>query len=162
MSGVGEAWGGAVRHDALSGFTGPLTLTLVEDERERAILRDGRCQWRLSRPLAFDVGREGSGETITAPTDFVTDLASIPVPFRDLLPPDGPWAKAAVVHDFLYFTGGSGAFGSGCYISRSKSYSRAEADEVLRQAMSAVGVPNLKAQLIYWAVRLGGAGGWGH
>ncbi len=36
------------------------------------------------------------------PANFVTDLASIPYGFRFLIRPDGPWAVAAIVHDFLY------------------------------------------------------------
>jgi hypothetical protein len=42
------------------------------------------------------------------PAGFVTDLASIPRPIWSFFPPDGPWVKGAIVHDFLYYTQGSG------------------------------------------------------
>ena len=35
------------------------------------------------------------------PSKFETDLASIPWPLHRILPPDGPWKYAAVVHDRL-------------------------------------------------------------
>lgn len=49
-------------------------------------------------------GDEVMDETfyITLPTGFVCDLASIPKWLQWLFKPDGPWAKAAAVHDFLY------------------------------------------------------------
>jgi hypothetical protein len=42
----------------------------------------------------------GSTDVISIPSDFPTDLASIPRPFWSLLPPNGVWEKAAVLHDF--------------------------------------------------------------
>jgi hypothetical protein len=107
------------------------------------------------------VGGEFSGESIRVPVDFVTDLASIPVPFRDWLPPDGPWAKAAVIHDFLYFTKGTGVFGGYRYIDRLTPYVRAEADDILLEAMVALEVPEDKRAAIHAGVRVGGAHGWG-
>jgi hypothetical protein len=91
----------------LSRFTAHLGLTLLEDRNGDPITKAGRCQWLLSEPLRYDVGAEGSGETITVPAGATTDLASIPGFAAALLPPDGPWAKAAVIHDFLYATRGT-------------------------------------------------------
>ena len=39
------------------------------------------------------------------PKNFVHDFASIPWPLHYILPPKGPWARAAVVHDRLCHTG---------------------------------------------------------
>ena len=38
------------------------------------------------------------------PTGFVTDFASIPPIFYSVLRPDGEYAYAAVIHDYLYWT----------------------------------------------------------
>lgn len=145
----------------MSQFTNVLALYLLEDPSGRAVLRDGRCQWQLSRDIKYDVGAEFSGETITVPASFITDLASIPRPFRNMLPPDGPWAKAAVLHDALYASQGTCVFGGYGYRTRSTPYTRKEADDILREAMGVVGVPAGKQALIYRAVRFGGEKGWG-
>jgi hypothetical protein len=68
-----------------------------------------------------------------------------------LLPPaNQPAGKAAVVHDYLYATRGLDG-----------RYSRAGADAIFRQALQALGVPLWKRTLLWAAVRLGGADGWG-
>lgn len=145
----------------MSGFTAHLGLWLVEDAQGRPITRNGRCQWRLSGPLPYDVGEEGSGETITVPAGFVTDLASIPRLVSGLLPPDGPWAKGAVLHDFLYSSRGTGVFAGRRWLSRATDYTRKEADQIFAEAMRVLGVPAWRRQVIFIAVRLGGSGGWG-
>ncbi len=85
---------------------------------------------------------------------------------RSLLPADGPWALAAVFHDLLYRTNGTGRRWKNLLsqggISRSSSYSRAEADLILLQAMEDLAVPWLQRTIIWAAVRLGGGAGWGH
>jgi hypothetical protein len=135
----------------VSRFVDHLGLELIEDANGRPVLtRDGRCQWRLLSQLTYDVGADGSGETIRVPADATTDLASIPRVFWSLLPPDGPWLKAAVVHDRLYRTQGLRG-----------RYDRAQSDGILREAMGVVGVPAWKRQVIWAAVRVGGGGGWG-
>lgn len=145
----------------MSQFTNPLILTLLEGPDGKPILRGDRCQWLLSRQIIYDVGAEFSGESIRVPADFVTDLASIPFPWRAWLPPDGPWVKAAVVHDFLYFTHGTGVWGGYRYIDRLEPYSREEADDILLEAMTVLGVPESKRLQIYVGVRAGGKRAWG-
>lgn len=145
----------------MSRFTDHLGLTLLEDDNGRPLMRAGRCQWLLSASLTYDVGAEGSGETITVPAAFVTDLASIPAPARNIFPPDGPWAKAAVIHDFLYATQGTGLRGGKRWIIGRPFYTRQEADGVLREAMAVLGVPAWKRSAIWLAVRMFGGAGWG-
>ena len=145
----------------MSAFTNPLILILLEDAKGNPILRGDRVQWTLNRQLIFDVGGEFSGESIRVPPAFVTDLASVPFPFRAWLPPDGPWVKAAVVHDALYATQGTCEFGGYRYRDRLKPYSRKEADDILLEAMRVLGVPEDKALQIYAGVRVGGKAGWG-
>lgn len=146
----------------MSRFTDHLDLEMVEDGQGRPLLKDGRVQWRVSSPLVYDVGAEGSGETITVPAGAMTDLASIPRFAWSLgFPPDGGWTKAAVIHDFLYRTQGTCMLDGRRGRTRTAPYSRAEADGILREAMGVVGVPSWQRCVIWSAVRFGGAGGWG-
>ena len=143
-----------------SRFSGKLYVVLLDDKTHGA-QRGGRSLWGLSEALSYSPS-DGSG-VITAPKGFVTDLASIPRLFWALLPPDGPWVKAAVVHDFLYYTQGTGIWkGHPRSITKQGDYTRAQADWVLRDAMEDRGVDGVRRNIIYEAVRLGGGGGWGH
>lgn len=145
----------------MSRFTSHLGLTLLEDANGDPITRAGRCLWLLSAPLRYDVGAEGSGETITVPAGATTDLASIPRVVSNIFPPDGPWAKAAVVHDWLYITKGTCVLGDFNGRTRANPYTRAEADKILKEAMTVLGVPSWKRSIIYAAVRVGGKSAFG-
>lgn len=149
----------------MSRFTSHLGLTLLEYSNGDPVTRDGRCLWYLSSPLIYERGQVGSGDLFVVPafnpegwTDAqlrkircpgVTDLASIPSPASALLPPDGPWAKAAVLHDHGYVTKGAGR------------YTRAEIDGLLMEAMTVLGVPAWKRYVIWSQVRVWGWRGWG-
>ena len=65
-------------------------------------LADGRT-WVLMESFSYDVGREGSGDTIRVPEKFMTDFASVPRLFWSIFPQWGRYGNAAVVHDFLYW-----------------------------------------------------------
>ncbi|MFG1422518.1 DUF1353 domain-containing protein [Roseixanthobacter liquoris] len=139
-------------------FTGKLVLVLL-DNKYGPSLRAGRSLWGLYETLTY---RPGDGaDTITVPKGFVTDLASIPRWAWIILPPDGPWVKAAIIHDFLYATEGTGPWkGHASGNSRAAPYTRAEADGILREAMENRGVDPVRRAIIWAAVRVGGAGGW--
>jgi hypothetical protein len=79
--------------------------------------------------------------TVRVPARTETDFASVPRWLSWLYPPDGPWASAAVVHDYLYQRGECDRF---------------LADAVFRAAMVAVGVPWWRAAILFYAVRLFG------
>lgn len=100
----------------------------------------------LIAPISWtpNPGQEAYG-AVTVPTGFVTDLASIPPEFYSLLRPDGEYAYAAVVHDYLYWT---------------QTRSRKEADHILKMAMEDFEVGALTVGAIYGAVRLGGQVAW--
>lgn len=83
--------------------------------------------------------------SVTAPRGFVTDFASVPRLFWTLLPPDGIYTYAAVLHDFLYWE---------------QSTSRPAADEVLKLAMQELKVSTATADAIYAAVRTFGSSAW--
>lgn len=150
----------------MSRFTQHLGLSLLEYSDGRPVLRGDRCLWYLASPLVYEIGDIGSGVFVTVPAfdptqwtdealkrirvEGVTDLASIPWPARGLLPPDGPWVKAAVLHDAGYITKGWGG-----------RFTRKAVDKLLLEAMEVLGVPAWKRAVIYRAVRIGGGRGWG-
>lgn len=89
------------------------------------------------------------GYYVQVPAGFVTDFASIPRVLWNILPPTGPYGKAAVLHDFMYRTGLWTPFGPAC--------NRGEADGVLRDGMKDLGVGRRDRWAVYAGVR---AGGW--
>jgi hypothetical protein len=143
-----------------------LYLVLLDDKATCSETGDGRCKWGVVKPVAY-VPSNGT-DRITVPKGFPTDLTSIPRFAWTLLPPDGPWLKAAVIHDFLYRTCGRGVWlnqpnGLTRHCAPNVDcYRREEADWILRDAMKDRGVGVVKRNIIWAAVRLGGGGGWGH
>jgi len=105
----------------------------------------GRRLWRLDAEFQCEVlGVRHC--TISVPAGFVTDFASVPrLPLTWLLAGDVAH-KSAVVHDYLYRTGGGPC-----------GYDRAECDQVFLAGMVEEGVSAWRRRLMYWAVR---AGGW--
>lgn len=107
--------------------------------------REGRALYVLGDNFSYCLDR--TGDVIKLPSGFVTDFASIPWPARLIITPDGPVARAAIIHDYLYAVG--------------EPDRREYADEVLLAAMKDYGVGNLTKALVYNAVRAGGRGGYG-
>lgn len=144
----------------MSRFTGKLALVLLDD-KDHPTIRDGRSLWGLERELGYRTSIGGEG-AITVPAGFITDLASIPRALSGALPPDGPWTKAAVIHDALYFTrGGLELWHGKRIIARPAPYSRAESDDILREAMADRGVGIVQRNLIWSGVRVGGGKAFG-
>jgi hypothetical protein len=155
----------------VSRFTSHLGLRLLEYSNGRALVSSGMVLWAHTEPLAWEVGAVGSGEFITVPAFYaegltdaqlwlletrravapgVTDLASIPPAFRWLLAPNGPFTKAACLHDYLYKT--RGMWGR---------YGREACDRIFLEAMLATGVTDEQARIIHRAVRIGGGRAFG-
>src|SRR5215472_755910 len=100
--------------------------------------------WVLLEDLEYHIGE--TSLTITVPKGFVTDFASIPQPFWSLgLSPEGTYSKAAIVHDYLYWT---------------QLCTRLQADNILMIAMKESRVPDGTRTLIYEGVRAGGSKAW--
>lgn len=98
---------------------------------------DGK--WVLVEALYYqsDIAKR----TILVPPGFQTDLASVPrLPFVYWLTGSTSTA-AAVVHDWLY---------------SSREVPRKMADEILREASEATGVPAWRRWLMWAGVRIGG------
>jgi hypothetical protein len=101
----------------------------------------------LTSPISWhpDSGQAGYLAPIEVPAGFVTDLASIPRIFWSILRPDGEYAHAAVIHDYLYWT---------------QSRPRDVADEILKRDMQDLHVDRNSIAEIYAAVRAFGSGAW--
>jgi hypothetical protein len=127
-------------------------------ERGRPMLRNGHSYYAVRNSLAF---RTDAGEILQVHGGQTTDLASIPQVVWPLLPPDGPWAEAAVFHDVCYRSRGSMGFPPKHILGRAQPFDRAGCDEVLREAMVALGVADWKRVAIWSAVRAFGGLGWG-
>lgn len=113
--------------------------------------------------LMFDVRKEGrklftlndefpycdalTGKIIVVPKWFQTDFASVPWYGQFAVNPDGPTARAAIIHDWLYAIGEPGK--------------RKEADDIFYRAMRKWGVSEFEANIAYQAVRNGGERGYG-
>lgn len=133
----------------MSQFTTPAILEMLDDYKWR--LADAVVYYtEVPPPCGVQVPYEVDGVArevafITVPRNTVTDLASVPRCLWMIFPPHGRYAKAAIVHDYLY----SNAIGT-----------KAFADNVFNEAMLVLGVPKWRRLAMYWAVRAFGRGGY--
>ena len=109
----------------------------------------GSGRWELVQPIEYHVGSENSPEVVIVPVGFVTDFASVPFGVRNLFPRDGKWTKAAIPHDYLYFT-----------LGLHGKYSRKECDKIFLEIMEVLNVSWIQRHVMYRAVRVGGGFGW--
>lgn len=86
----------------------------------------------------------------TVPKGFISDWASVPALLDGVVPSFGPYAPAAIAHDYLYSMGGVLPY-----------VTRKQADDLFLDLMAELGVPWWKRSLMYRAVRIGGGSGWG-
>jgi hypothetical protein len=97
----------------------------------------------LYKDLAYPVG--ASGMVIVVPAGFVTDFASTPWFLWTGLPPRGQYSKAAIVHDYLYWT---------------QDCSPAQADNIFSIAMQESNVDGAERFVIFQGVRMFGEKAW--
>lgn len=79
----------------MSSFTKPLILEALQTTN------NGRGEFLVHEPFEYEVGYLGSGDKIVIPKGFKTDLCSIPWFARPFIPLSGPYAKPALLHDWL-------------------------------------------------------------
>jgi Protein of unknown function (DUF1353) len=103
----------------------------------------GPITQQLLEPLIYVSGRD---ERFEVPAGFVTDYASVPRIFWNIIAPDGDARFPAVLHDYLYSLRGHEPFNK----------SRSECDSIFLEAMQFVGVDLIQRNTIYYAVRLFG------
>lgn len=125
----------------MSAFTGELTVTSLDVECTR---------WRLEQPLIYEVGEKGSGRVVLVPSSFETDVTSVPVFMRSVLPAWGKWSRAAILHDRLYRL-----IEIGC--PHEEAPDREAADAVFYEALRVSEVNPLLSWLMWAAVRVFGA-----
>jgi len=107
-------------------------------------LADGKT-WVTKKEFGYDIGKEGSGNSIDVPIGFKTDFASVPRFLWVFLPRWGKYGNAAVIHDYCYWN---------------QNRLRKESDMIFREAMEVLEVPEYNIFLMYWAVRLFGWLAW--
>jgi hypothetical protein len=128
----------------VSDFTAPLQ-TEYDLASSTAL---GYDVWRVTSAFKFYLGNIEDDTWVYVPAGYLSDGASVPRVFWELIPPWGPYGQAAVVHDMLceYLT----VFkGDGTPVS----ITRKHADNILKEAMLALGVPNIERWAIYNAVK---------
>lgn len=84
-------------------------------------------------------------EKIVVPKGFVTDLTTIPRWLWILFPPHDNYAKAAIVHDYMY----ENAIGS-----------KEEADIIFDEMLGVLKIKPLKRKLLVWGVKTFGRGNY--
>jgi hypothetical protein len=107
-------------------------------------MADGK-RWIIRSDFGYDIGQEGSGETINVPIGFATDFASVPRLLWGIIPRWGKYGNAAVVHDFCYWE---------------QNYTRRKADQIFMEGMVVLGVGPVLRSVIYYAVRWFGFLAW--
>ena len=110
------------------------------------------AQYIVARPyrVSYKLDGDETRRNITVPTGMLTDLASVPRPFRWYAGRVGPHLEAAVVHDFLYRAWQDLRI-------RPTASMRRFADRMMLTAMLAAGMCS-RAHSIYRGVRLFGCG----
>lgn len=108
-------------------------------------LKNGRKLFTLNEE--FPYCDAATGRVIVVPKWYVTDFASVPWFGQGVVDPQGPTARAAIIHDWLYAIGQPGK--------------REEADDIFYRAMISFGVSEFQARTAYTAVRTGGEKGYG-
>lgn len=97
----------------------------------------------LVEPLRYEVGT--TGVVITVPAGFVTDYASIPRRLWSVYSPHDQYSRAAIVHDYLYW---------------SQLCSRKQADNLFMIAMKESNVPFGTREAVYRVVKSIGGFSW--
>lgn len=116
----------------MSSFTSEAKLEMLPD-----------FKYRLLAEFEYHIGDYPSDNLLKVPVGYTTDLASIPRILWNVFPPNGKWAKAAIVHDYLY----DEAIGT-----------KKWADKTFYEAMGVLGVPKATKLLMLVAVTLFGKG----
>jgi hypothetical protein len=94
----------------------------------------------LDEPLIYRFITRSFRVVCRVPRGFKSDLATIPRFLWPVLPPDGDYQEAAVVHDFLY---------------KQTEVPYWICDSMFRHVMQISGVRLWKRLLLFWGVRLG-------
>jgi hypothetical protein len=129
------------------GFISALAIMLIPREMKAKSRRIAA----VAQPFGFVCNLSKREKiAVVTPAGYVTDFASIPRAVHWVISPFGKHAEAAVIHDWLYTMGRKG-----------DAKSRRIADKAFVKALKLLEVAWFKRQIMYWSVRIGGAGGYG-
>lgn len=120
---------------------------MIFKQELEVVYGDGRT-WKVVNEFDVYLGPGITDYTIKVPAGFETDFASVPRILWNILPPTDKWGKAAVVHDYIYRSGGR--------LDEKVSISRFWADYIFLAGMHTLGVPWWKRYAMFVAVRLFG------
>ena len=112
---------------------------------ELVVKQISKKKWKLIEGFEYHIGSYPSKEIIKVPAGFVTDFASVPRIFWRILPPLGPYKAAALIHDYLYYTG---------------LYNKVRSDEIFLEAMKVLNVKIWKRTIMFYSVLLFGWLAW--
>lgn len=101
--------------------------------------------WHLVQIFEYRTSKKNGGILIKVETDFATDFASVPLPFRWWIPKWGKYGWAAVIHDWLY---------------SEQMYCKEFADDIFYEAMLISGVHPFLSKMMYLAVSWLGLPAW--
>jgi hypothetical protein len=103
-------------------------------------------EWEVMQEFTYEVGNLGSGEKITVPTGFVSDLATVPRIFWAVFPPDSTYSQAAVLHDWICKHKGR--------VERNYDYK--QASYIFYESMLVLDVSKITANIMYYGVLIFG------
>ena len=106
----------------------------------------GVDHWHLDRGFYYYFYYNGKYSYVYIPEGYLTDGASIPRIFWNLLPPWGQYGAAAIVHDYLC------EFLEIVVEGYATRITRKEADQILCDAMESLEVPWYPREVIHAAV----------
>lgn len=130
----------------MSSFTEPMMIMAVPSIAQgyRRFLPPGfqRPRWEVFGSFRYAVGSLAHpDEVIEVPNSFQFDGASVPLPFRMLVPMAHPdYIQAAALHDWMLESG---------------RYTRRHCDRVFHEALGVLGMPGFWRGAMFVAVRIG-------
>lgn len=130
----------------MSSFTKRLTVIAVQGNALgwKRFLPPGfqRPRWMVAVGFDYAIGdMDAPDEMISVPAKFVFDGASVPLPFRILVPMAHPdYIQAAALHDWMLENG---------------LYTRRYCDQVFYEALGVLGMPTIWRGAMFAGVRLG-------
>lgn len=128
----------------MSSFTGfDAGLFTTYDAQASLIL--GADHWRVTKGFHYYLDQDNR-TGVSIPYGYLTDGASVPRLFWNLIPPWGSYGQAAVVHDLLC------EYLSMTYGGMPHTISRKDADDLLNEMMGVLNVPVVTRNIIYAAV----------
>ena len=86
----------------LSGFRYETALSLIRPKGSVELRKGEDADYVLQHDFMVSLKIDGQRRAIVVPRGLITDLTSVPRPFRIFVGRVGPWLEAAILHDYLY------------------------------------------------------------